>query len=322
MNRLSAICRSKRVRDCSAVHLSFSSFSTRAIPHPPKPPKQIPEAHISPDEDPSKIQSAIAAALSPHYESQSPLVIRGAYAKSDAYYCWKSLDYLNVAVGPDTPCYVEIGGSYADSKVEKPEVSFGEYIRYMKKFEERYGNDEDTWPLDKSAKRAPPGEIVYLAQNDLPPALHNDFVLPQLCRDVAFAKQHRVGEGKIYSVMLWLGPRGTVSPLHYDPLDNLLIQMAGKKRVLLYPKTAGLAEMGAAEEAVWVYAGADGMQYNTSPVDVEEPSKSLVKYPLFANSPQGIVCTLDPGDLLFIPAKWWHHVRSLSRSVSVNAWWI
>lgn len=269
-------------------------------------------------------QSALATALSPHCQSQTPLAIRGAFAKSDAYYCWKSLDYLNLAVGAETPCYVEIGGSYADADVQKPEVSFGEYIEYMHKFEERYGGGEDTWPL-ADGKRPPPDEIVYLAQNDCPPALHNDFVLPQLCQDAIFAQEYNVGGGKLYSVMLWLGPRGTVSPLHYDPLDNLLIQMVGKKRVLLYPRTVGLvAREGTAvvEEASWTYAGADGMQYNTSPVNVEDPEASMAKYPLFAAAPQAIECILEPGDVLYIPAKWWHHVRSLSRSVSVNAWWV
>jgi hypothetical protein len=35
--------------------------------------------------------------------------------------------------------------------------------------------------------------------------------------------------------MLWMGPRHTVSPLHYDPLDNILMQIVGWKRVVLFP---------------------------------------------------------------------------------------
>jgi hypothetical protein len=30
---------------------------------------------------------------------------------------------------------------------------------------------------------------------------------------------------------------------------------------------------------------------------------------------------LEEGDLLYIPPKWWHYVRSLSTSFSVSFWW-
>lgn len=30
---------------------------------------------------------------------------------------------------------------------------------------------------------------------------------------------------------------------------------------------------------------------------------------------------LEEGDLLYIPPKWWHYVRSLSISFSVSFWW-
>lgn len=290
---------------------------------PPLPaPVPINEALIDPTSP--NIQTDIAQALAPHYKSQTPAVLRAMLSKSDAYYCWKSLDYLNAAVGGDTPVYVEIGGSYADANVQKPEISFGEYVQYMRQFENKYGDGNDMEiEINEPEKQPPPHEIVYLAQNDLPPALYNDFAMPQLCEDASFARKYDVGEGNLYSCMIWMGPRGTLSPLHYDPLDNLLMQVVGTKRVLLYPRTVGVTdtndEISAAEEAAWTYAGLNGMQYNTSPVDVENPD--LQKYPLFARCPPPIECTLNPGDSLYIPAKWWHHVRSLSRSVSVNAWW-
>jgi lysine-specific demethylase 8 len=284
---------------------------------------------IAIDPQSPNVQTLIAQALSPPYKSQTPVLLRSVLSKSDGYYCWKSLDYLQAAVGSDTPVYVEIGGSYANTDVQKPEITFGEYVEYMRHFEQRYGEGDGDDVVSAAVQRdqPPSHEIVYLAQNDLPLALYNDFDLPKLCDDADFARTHGVGEGKLYSCMLWFGPKGTVSPLHYDPLDNLLMQVVGTKRVLLYPKTVGLGDnadeqstaVSAAEKAAWVYAGSDGMQYNTSPVNVENPD--LQKYPLFAKSPSPIEFILTPGDVLFIPAKWWHHVRSLSRSVSVNAWW-
>lgn len=32
-------------------------------------------------------------------------------------------------------------------------------------------------------------------------------------------------------------------------------------------------------------------------------------------------CILDEGEMLYIPPKWWHYVRSLSISFSVSFWW-
>ena len=34
-----------------------------------------------------------------------------------------------------------------------------------------------------------------------------------------------------------------------------------------------------------------------------------------------IDCVLEEGEMLYIPPKWWHYVRSLSTSFSVSFWW-
>ena len=44
----------------------------------------------------------------------------------------------------------------------------------------------------------------------------------------------RAGRGDAYAINAWIGPPGTVSPLHRDPTHNILTQLYGEKRVLLY----------------------------------------------------------------------------------------
>jgi lysine-specific demethylase 8 len=62
----------------------------------------------------------------------------------------------------------------------------------------------------------------------------------------------------------------------------------------------------------------DRMLFNTSQVNAEEPD--LEAFPLF----QKVKCVesvLQPGDMLYIPPKWWHYLRSLDTSFSVSFWW-
>ena len=103
-------------------------------------------------------------------------------------------------------------------------------------------------------------------------------------------------------VSLWLGPAGTVTPLHFDLQNGLLIQAWGRKRVLL----------AAPAEGSYLYQATTGY----SRVDPERPD--LAAFPLFGRAAV-LQVTLEPDDALFLPIGWWHHVRSLTASVSVSA---
>eukprot|EP00547_Thalassionema_nitzschioides_P004839 CAMPEP_0194218536 /NCGR_PEP_ID=MMETSP0156-20130528/23988_1 /TAXON_ID=33649 /ORGANISM="Thalassionema nitzschioides, Strain L26-B" /LENGTH=225 /DNA_ID=CAMNT_0038947931 /DNA_START=266 /DNA_END=940 /DNA_ORIENTATION=+ len=221
-------------------------------------------------------------------------------------------------------CEVEIGEGYNNTNGMRPEIPFGAYIEYLEQIQlSKTSNQQENQNVNQNL------DLVYLAQNDLNhfSTLIDDVSIPKLCSDSSF----KVGEGKAYNNMLWLGPSGTVSPLHYDPLDNLLMQIVGEKRVILYPRTVedtllfpkpleraqkvegnnkeDKEENGKPHIMNWHYAGSDGNQYNTSAVNVEDPDYE--KYPLFEHAPTPYECTISPGDILYIPKKWWHHVRSM-----------
>lgn len=59
-------------------------------------------------------------------------------------------------------------------------------------------------------------------------------------------------------------------------------------------------------------------QRNISAVDVEAPD--LARFPLFAHAQGAAQVLLAPGEMLFLPAGHFHHVRALTPSVSVNFW--
>lgn len=105
----------------------------------------------------------------------------------------------------------------------------------------------------------------------------------------------------------WLGPKGTVTPLHCDFDDNIFAQIWGTKRIFLAPPHHD--EFLYVREANPVLFG--------SPVDPEAPDYE--RFPL-ARHANLIECIVKPGDLLYVPAGWYHQVRALSFSLSSNRW--
>jgi Cupin-like domain len=226
-----------------------------------------------------------AAALRPYYDAPSRPVKWGPQPFR-ATKLW-TLEYLKETIGPDYPCEVEWGLEMDGT--QRATLDFDQYAAYLE--------------LVQDATE-PPDPLLYMAQNDLPPALQNDVEIPSVCCEAT------LGAGILYSTMLWVGPCGTVSRLHYDPLDNVLLQIAGTKRVYL---------IDAAVDPSCLYAGTTH-QYNVSAIrDVTAPD--LARYPRFAEVPAIWTTELQAGDTLFLPRRWWHAVRSLEYSISVNAWW-
>ena len=143
---------------------------------------------------------------------------------------------------------------------------------------------------------APRGHKYYVPQHDLKQ-------YPDLLRDLRFRRDL---EGT--TLNLWFGSKDTVSPLHYDPSHNWFGQVYGSKTVTLFHP----------DDGPHLYARCYGPQSHISPVDVDSPD--LARYPQFSMA-EPYEVRMAPGQMLFIPAFWWHHVRSTSVSISVNQWW-
>ena len=124
---------------------------------------------------------------------------------------------------------------------------------------------------------------------------------------------------------------GTVTRSHFDSYDNLLCQVAGYKFVRMHAPSDGgrmyairgsaaVADKGAAAAVAGGGGDASGAttaQGNVSAVDVEAPDFGA--HPLHAAA-VAHDALLGPGDVLFIPKGWWHYVRSVTPSFSLNCW--
>lgn len=236
-----------------------------------------------------------AEAVRAHYCDQTPVVLRGAASHMAAIQRWQDLHYLTQRLG-DTDFDIEIGG-YNRGDGEKVPIPFDQYAQYLELWRQSSEAGEDI--SDE--------KLLYLAQNDLPLQLEDDIAVPAVCTNAELG----VGKGRLYNRNLWLGPARTFSPLHYDPLDNFLMQIVGRKSVYLLDKRV---------DTSLLYTGQDHRQQsNTSAVNVERPDYR--QHPRFEKAASEMLSTeLQPGDTLFIPSRWWHAVRSLDYSISVNAW--
>ena len=216
---------------------------------------------------------------------KKPLVVKDGARHWPALERW-TLDYLKEKAGSSL-VPVELGGTYLDADMERLDMPLASYVDYLASV-----------PTSETPPRA---AAAYMAQAQVPALCGDDAPRPSLCRSA--------GRGDAYATSVWLGPKGTVTPLHRDPYHNCLAQVIGRKRVLLFdPRLDGD-----------FYASADRLQPNSSVVDAEAPD--MDRFPRFPRD-EGRAVVLDAGDVLYIPKRWWHHVRSLSRSLSVSFWWL
>ena len=127
---------------------------------------------------------------------------------------------------------------------------------------------------------------------------------PDLRADVDFSiiDQHKIKS----STSGWIGPAGTVTGYHIDWGDNILAQVCGRKCVHLASPAA----------TPNMYVSQKFDQGTTiSRVDLHDVDEEL--FPRFKQV-KHMKVILHPGEMLFIPRGWWHHVESMDMSISVS----
>lgn len=109
-----------------------------------------------------------------------------------------------------------------------------------------------------------------------------------------------LGKSHLGDGFFWMGPKGTVTPWHHDLTQNLLVNMLGVKRVALVSP----AETHRMRNHRHCFSrfGADAGLSDAPP----------------AERPRVLTVDIGPGDILFIPVGWWHHVTGLSLTVGMS----
>lgn len=113
---------------------------------------------------------------------------------------------------------------------------------------------------------------------------------------------------------LWIGGPTTIQT-HYDLSDNLACVVAGRRAFTLFPP----------EQAANLYVGPLDFTPAGQPLSLVQFDRpgAAEAFPLFAAAADAALhAVLEPGDALYMPSLWWHHVRSTAPlNMLVNYWW-
>jgi hypothetical protein len=112
---------------------------------------------------------------------------------------------------------------------------------------------------------------------------------------------------------IWLGNSSRVAA-HYDASRNIACNVAGKRRFTIFPP----------EQISNLYLGP--LEYTmagppASMVDFHDPDYD--RFPRFRDAEAaGMIAELEPGDAVYVPSLWWHHVEAEGPfNLLVNYWW-
>lgn len=215
-------------------------------------------------------------------KAELPLVIEGALNDWPAVGRFTPSYLLEHAAEVMTQAYVVPNGHVrlsATTGFELVPVRLGDYAEQILR-----GEPTDTY------FRAP--------LSRLPSALQRQIGEPRYCQGRPRLKKN-----------LWFSAPGSITQLHFDLPHNLIAQLSGTKRFILYP----------ARERRHLYPfPLRSSVPHLSQVDLTSPDfRRFPKLPLA----RGFYCDLKPGELLFMPSRMWHFAHSLTASVGVNFWW-
>ncbi len=219
--------------------------------------------------------------LESYYSANRPVILLGLMQNWKALSSWNS-DYLKATCGNAT---VEVmTGRSSDPRYEinlerhRRQMPFSEYIDMVA----RGGETNDYYMVANNH---------FLEKEETKPLLGDIEMFPEYLNP-------DIWSGRVF---FWFGPPGTVTPLHHDTANIFMAQVSGRKGVILISSHQA--------HLVYNYLGVH------SEVDCEMPDYK--KYPLFKDVDR-IEIVLQPGEVLFLPVGWWHHVRALDVSITVS----
>lgn len=154
--------------------------------------------------------------------------------------------------------------------------------------------------LLKGNARARSSYLAVASMQQSFPTLLEEAPLPKYLRD--YGKLH-------LGPYLWVALKGHYEFCHFDPDDNFLVMIEGRKQVRLF----GI-------DLKSMYPNSLGSHGKTVQSQVNCDTPDFDQHPDFAGA-RCQHCILEPGEMLFIPAFYWHQVTALDNGISMNTFY-
>ncbi|MDO3388264.1 cupin-like domain-containing protein [Gilvimarinus sp. SDUM040013] len=156
------------------------------------------------------------------------------------------------------------------------------------------------------------GRLLELAQKDVYPAVSVQSISPENILP-GLAEENVTDFFTETLPRLWIGNQTVVSA-HFDSSDNVACAIAGRRRFVLFPP----------DQTGNLYPGSLNFTPAGVPVSmVDLHNPDFDRYPRFQSAlDSAFAVELEPGDAVFIPMLWWHHVDALEKvNALMNYWW-
>jgi hypothetical protein len=222
-----------------------------------------------------------------YYLRNRPVIIRGLREHNNKapIFEW-STSYFERLMGDKKVSVMATQTGFLSYERNFVEMTFGEFVARM--FE----------PDAESGTRyyyKNPTSVLLAGQNE-------DIHVPEL----------RPYTSRAVAKNLWISSSGLTVGLHFDPADNLNFQLRGHKSFVLYPPGV----------RAYYPLPMFSQTAHISGVYRDGPNPDLRRFSRFDPS-AGIRFDLQEGEVLYIPAYWWHQVESLGReNLNLNFWWL
>ncbi|KIW03643.1 hypothetical protein, variant [Verruconis gallopava] len=142
------------------------------------------------------------------------------------------------------------------------------------------------------------------------------------------------------AVNFWLGNSRSVTALHKDPYENIYVQVLGQKHFVLLPPIESACVNEQLHPAATYKCRYPGIAYELGNVELFptldnpaaqvpfaawDPDLPEVNATAFSSLSRPMRVTLEPGDMLYLPALWYHKVsQSCNKEglcCAVNYWY-
>ncbi|KAI0145221.1 phospholipase A2 [Xylariaceae sp. FL1272] len=259
----------------------------------------------------------------------TPFLVRGgardwaATRKWDAAYLRTALEGhdVNVAVTPagnaDAPM-VDDGGNQVFAKPHEEDQKFSDFLDFVTTQEKKGTSGKD--------------EVRYAqTQND---NLRHEYVslFSEVQTSIPFARIALEREPD--AINMWIGNSRSVTALHRDNYENIYVQIAGRKHFVLLPalfqpcvneKDLTSASYIRDGTKLKLQMDKDDVGVPKVPFATWDPDEPEVNATQYSHLAEPMRVTLDPGDMLYLPAMWYHKVsQSCSKDgicIAVNYWY-